>query len=111
MILKSPLHESDLVNNEMELVGPHVTSDPSVEGIDEFGTNTFQIYIWMANPAVPCDSSSDLNACTDQQPANQSAQPPMPLRLRVRPHLQICKHSPMATTAWRWTPSLKSCRR
>ena len=44
MILKSPLHESDLVNREMELVGPHVTSDPSVEGIDEFGTNTFQIY-------------------------------------------------------------------
>ena len=41
MLLKSPTHESDPVNKEMELVGSHVTSDPSIEGIDEFGTNTF----------------------------------------------------------------------
>ena len=81
MILKLPTHESDHVHREMELVGPHVTSDPSIEGIDEFGTNTFQIYIWMASPVVRSDSSSDLNARTDQQPANQIAPPPTPLAI------------------------------
>ena len=81
MILKSPLHESDPVNREMELVGPHVNSDPSVEGIDDFGTNTFQIYTWMASLALPCDSFSDLNAGTDEQQANQPAPPPTPLAI------------------------------
>ena len=67
MNLKSTIHESDPVNREMELVGPHVSSDPSVEGIDEFGTNTFQIYTWMGSPGVLFDSSSDLNAGMDEQ--------------------------------------------
>ena len=66
MTLKSLLHEIDPFHRERELVGPHVTSDPGVEGIDEFGTNTFQIYTWMATHAVHCDSSTDLNAPMDQ---------------------------------------------
>ena len=35
----------------------------------------------MASPAVPCDSSSDLNAGMDQQPANHPAPPPTPLAI------------------------------
>ena len=66
MTLKSPSEETDSIQRETELVGPHVTSDPSVEGIDKFETNTFQIYTWMAFPAVPCVSSSELNAPIDQ---------------------------------------------
>ena len=42
--LESSMQETDQTQKEREHVGPHVTSDPGVHGIDEFGTNTFQIY-------------------------------------------------------------------
>ena len=95
MNLKSPIHESDPMNTEMELVGPYVSSDPSVEGIDEFGTNTFQIYTWMGSPGVPFDSFSDLNAGMNEQQANQPGTPPTPLAIASPaspPILQLQSH-------------------
>ena len=77
--LKSPSQETDPIHKERELIGHHVTLDMGVEGIDKFGTNTFQNYTWMATPAVPYDSSSKLNAPTDQQTMQKSAPLPTPL--------------------------------
>ena len=77
--LKSPTQVTDQIQREREHVGPHITPDPSVHGIDEFGTNTFQIHTWMATPAVPVKSSIDLRASLDEQAAQESAPPPQPL--------------------------------
>ena len=77
--LESPTQVTDQIQREREHVGPHITPNPSVHGIDEFGTNTFQIHTWMATPAVPVKSSVDLRASLDEQAAQESAPPPRPL--------------------------------
>ena len=77
--LESPTQVTDQIQREREHVGPHITPDPSVHGIDEFGTNTFQIHTWMATPAVPVELSVDLRASLDEQAVQESAPPPRPL--------------------------------
>lgn len=53
MLLTSPPAKIPSQERETESVGPHVTSDPGVEGINEYRTNTFQAFGWMRAPALP----------------------------------------------------------
>ena len=76
--LDSPTKVTDQIQREREHVGPHITPDPSVHGIDKFGTKMFQIHTWMATPAVLVVSSVDLRASLDQQAAQESAPPSRP---------------------------------
>ena len=47
MTLVSPADPAPAVDRQTESVGAHVSTDPSVEGIDQFGTNTLQIRLWL----------------------------------------------------------------
>jgi hypothetical protein len=51
MTLDSPAEVFTPLNAEWEFVGPYASTDPGVQGIDQFGTNTFQIHAWMFAPA------------------------------------------------------------
>jgi hypothetical protein len=51
MKLDSPPMSTETTVRQREVMGPQTSDDPGVEGIDQFGTNTFQIYGWMVAPA------------------------------------------------------------
>ena len=48
MTLDSPLAAPISVRQGREDVGSHISTPLGLHGIDEFGTNTFQIHTWMA---------------------------------------------------------------
>lgn len=50
MTLDSPMERNVAVNRQREVVGAHVCTDPGVEGLDQFGTNTFGVHTWMVSP-------------------------------------------------------------
>jgi hypothetical protein len=52
MTLVSPADSAPVVDRRTESLGAHVSTDPSVEGIDQFGTNTFQIREWLKTDRV-----------------------------------------------------------
>jgi hypothetical protein len=47
MTLEFPTDRVVVADRQAEFVGAYVSTDPGVEGIDQFGTNTFGIRTWM----------------------------------------------------------------
>lgn len=42
-------------DRETEFVDAHVYTNPGVEGIEQFGTNTFRIWTWMEAESYPVE--------------------------------------------------------
>ena len=55
MTLESPTNRVVVADRQTESVGAHVSTDPGVEGIDQFGTNTFRIRTWMESESHPVE--------------------------------------------------------
>ena len=53
MTLESPADRVVLADRQTESVGAHVSTDPGVEGIDQFGTNTVGIRAWVESESRP----------------------------------------------------------
>lgn len=70
MTMDSPLESNVVLNRQREAVGPHVSTDLGIEGIDQFGTNTFRVHTWISSPSVPTElhtQSPDEDVETDTE--------------------------------------------
>jgi len=92
MTLDSPVGSGDLVQREREAVGPHASTDPGLEGINEFGTNTFQMQTWMLSPSLNA-AARTVPASTD---APTSAPPPDAPEIAQTPEAQPAAQTPEA---------------
>jgi len=59
------------------LVGPHISIDPGLEGINEFETNTLQMQIWVSIPTLLGENQTSLTLFAENQidPASSVGNP------------------------------------
>ncbi len=72
MTLDSVANAPQPRQRRQQSVGPHVTPNPGVEGIDEYRTNTFQIQSWLAVPVVPVVPIATIVAAVPAVPSSQA---------------------------------------
>jgi len=56
MTLDSLVGSSKSIEEEHKSISPHVSTDLDFEGINGFGTNTFQMQSWMTTPSLSIEN-------------------------------------------------------